>query len=112
MTKLYDILEDLKNGPTILTLLQIVNISDLVQSVSIDELAKNRSALFEILDILVDSYSDAAIFEINTHNHHILDKFINWLLSLSEDNLFSANRPDIRAYSKTLSQNFIGVPPV
>jgi len=111
MQNVYNILDDLKSGPTILTLNQIVCVSESIQSVSVDELAKNKATFFEILNILVESYYDSAIFEINNDNKHILGKFVDWLFELSKNVLFCCDRDDIVFFSEMLSRNMIGWSP-
>ena len=59
------ILNDIKNGPTILTLSQIVDIIKSLQLLKVEEILKNDKDFLEILDLLVESYSDSAIFEVN-----------------------------------------------
>ncbi|OTP86304.1 hypothetical protein B5S42_13225, partial [Gilliamella apicola] len=58
------ILNDIKNGPTILTLSQIIDIIKSLQLLKVEEILKNDKDFLEILDLLVESYSDSAIFEV------------------------------------------------
>lgn len=78
------ILNDIRNGPTILTLSQIIDIIKSLQLLKVEEILKNDKEFLEILDLLVESYSDSAIFEVNNNNKFFLEKFSNWLLKLGK----------------------------
>jgi len=68
------ILNDIKNGPTILTLSQIIDIIKSLQLLKVEEILKNDKDFLEILDLLVESYSDSAIFEVNNNNKFFFRK--------------------------------------
>lgn len=82
---LQQIWNNIKNGPTILTLSQIIDIIKYLQAVTVDEILKNDKAFLEILDLLVDSYSDSAIFEIDNDNKLFLHHFSDCLLKLGKN---------------------------
>lgn len=69
------ILNDIRNDPTILTLSQIIDIIKSLQLLKVEEILKNDKDFLEILDLLVESYSDSAIFEVNNNNKYFLEKF-------------------------------------
>lgn len=79
------ILNDIRNGPTILTLSQIIDIIKSLQLLKVEEILKNDKDFLEILDLLVESYSDSAIFEVNNNNKYFLEKFSDWLLKLGKN---------------------------
>lgn len=92
------ILNDIKNGPTILTLSQIVDIIKSLQLLKVEEILKNDKDFLEILDLLVESYSDSAIFEVN-NNKFFLEKFSDWLLKLGKKYPIGRNKDDLSSYS-------------
>lgn len=93
------ILNNIKNGPTILTLSQIIDIIKYLQAITVDEILKNDKAFLEILDLLVDSYSDSAIFEIDNDNKLFLHHFSDWLLKLGKKYPLGKNQDNLSSYS-------------
>ncbi|MFQ0993387.1 MULTISPECIES: hypothetical protein [unclassified Gilliamella] len=93
------ILNDIKKGPTILTLSQIVDIIKSLQLLKVEEILKNDKDFLEILDLLVESYSDSAIFEVNNNNKFFLEKFSDWLLKLGKKYPIGRNKDDLSSYS-------------
>lgn len=94
------ILNDIKNGPTILTLSQIIGIIKSLQLLKVEEILKNDKDFLEILDLLVESYSDSAIFEVNNNNNKFfLEKFSDWLLKLGKKYPIGRNKDDLSSYS-------------
>ncbi|OCG12926.1 hypothetical protein A9G24_08205 [Gilliamella sp. App6-5] len=81
---LQEILNNLRNGPTILTLSQIIDVMKYLQAFKVEEILKNDQGFLEVLDILVESYSDSAIFEVNNDNKSFLENFCDWLLKLGK----------------------------
>ncbi|AUP77074.1 hypothetical protein CWS02_24720 [Enterobacter sp. EA-1] len=68
------LLNKLQNGPTILTLSQILCAMKSLRTIAEDEIIK-KDRFLAILDILVESYADSGIFEVDDSNKFLLDDF-------------------------------------
>lgn len=101
-----DILNNLRNGPTILTLDQIQTIMTSLQSLNAEEILNNEEKFLEILDLLCESYSDSAIFEVNTDNKPLLERFNNWLLDLGNKHPIGKNQDDLNSYADIFFKEF------
>lgn len=98
-----DLLHILKSGPTILPLSEILNVMKSMRTFKEDEIIRNGDGFLEILDILVESYSDSGIFEVNDSNKFLLDEFNYWLIELSKKHPLGKNKDDLLAYVNTFS---------
>ncbi|MWP61712.1 hypothetical protein [Gilliamella sp. Pas-s25] len=94
-----EILNNLRNGPTILTLSQIIDVMKYLQAFKVEEILKNDQGFLEVLDILVESYSDSAIFEVNNDNKSFLENFSDWLLKLGEKHPLGNDQDDLSSYA-------------
>lgn len=94
-----NILNNLRNGPTILTLDQILTIMTSLQSINTEKILKNNEEFLEILDLLCESYSDSAIFEVNTDKKILLEQFSDWLVQLR-------NTDDLSSYADIFLKEF------
>jgi hypothetical protein len=92
-------LTEIRKGPTILTLSQIIDIIKSLQLLKVEKILKNEKDFLEILDLLVESYSDSAIFEVNNNNKIFLEKFSDWLLKLGKKHPIGKNKDDLSSYS-------------
>ena len=97
------ILYKLKKGPTIMALPDILSVMKELRGLENCEIIKNGDSFLEILDILVESYSDSGIFEVNDNNRFLLDDFNCWLVELGTKNPIGRNKDDLLAYVNTFS---------
>lgn len=68
-----------------------------------DEIIRNGDCFLEILDILVESYADSGIFEVDESNKFLLDDFNGWLVELNKKHPLGKNKDDLLAYANTFS---------
>lgn len=97
------LLNKLKNGPTILTLSQILYAMEYIRTISEVEIVKDGDRFLEILDILIESYSDSGMFEVNDSNRFLLEDFNIWLVELGKKHLIGKNKDNLLSYVNTFS---------
>ncbi len=103
---LKSILVQLENGPTILSLAQILDVKILLQSIGQEIIFNEKEDFLKIMDILVDSFLASAIFEVNDQNQIQLVGFSVWLSELGKVHLFGTHMDDLSAYAHVLIQTF------
>ncbi|OCG58638.1 hypothetical protein A9G41_05575 [Gilliamella sp. Nev5-1] len=94
-----EILTNIRNGPTILTLPEIINLMNSLQLLKTEEILKNDEDFLQLLDLLVESYCDSAIFEVNADNKAYLNQFSRWLIKLGKRHPFGENQDNLSSYS-------------
>lgn len=97
------LLDRLQNGPTILTLSQILCIMRHMRSIKEDEISRSGDHFLEILDIIVESYSDSGIYEVDDDSKILLNDFNCWLIELGRRYLIGKNKDNLHAYVNTFS---------
>nr|WP_282562121.1 hypothetical protein [Providencia stuartii] len=97
------LLNKLHNGPTILTLSQILYAMKYIHTITEDEIVRDEDRFLEILDVLVESFSDSGIFEVNDTNKFLLDEFNSWLIEIGKKHLIGTNKDNLLAYANTFS---------
>ncbi|EMX9181577.1 hypothetical protein [Citrobacter sedlakii] len=97
------LLNKLQNGSTILTLSQILCAMKCMRAITEDEIIRDGDRFLDILDILVESYSDSGIFEVDDNNRVLLDDFNSWLTELGKKHLIGKNKDNLLAYVNTFS---------
>lgn len=103
MTVIETLLNKLQNGPTILTLSQILCAMKSLRTIAEDEIIKEGDRFLAILDILVESYADSGIFEVDDSNKFLLDDFNAWLIKLGKKHLIGKNKDNLLSYVSTFS---------
>ncbi|WP_206748813.1 hypothetical protein, partial [Escherichia coli] len=97
------LLNKLQNGPTILTLAQILCAMRHMRTIKEDEIIRYGDHFLEILDILVESYSDSGIYEVDNDSKILLNNFNSWLIELGKKHLIGKNKDNLSAYVNTFS---------
>lgn len=103
---LKSILVQLENGPTILSLAQILDVKIFLQSIDQEIIFNEEEDFLKIMDILVDSFLTSAIFEVNDQNQILFVDFSVWLNELGKVHLFGTHMDDLSAYANVLIQKF------
>lgn len=97
------LLTNITPGHNMLTLAQITFVMQSLQNIANDVLEKEKNYLFTVLDMLIESFCYAEIPSVRPDESAVLQDFIAWLLSLSENPDYHDDRLALVAYSETLS---------
>lgn len=73
----------INTGPTILSMPQILFYMQQLQNFSIGEVESESILFLKILDILIESFCDSGIFEIDDSNELAVLEFNEWLINLT-----------------------------